>query len=167
MDRDSKTYPYNPYDFANPVEDKSLFVGRRDELLQLNYYLDQARTAPRPIHAAILGRRASGKTSLMNMVHASAEAKGYLIVRVNLNDTDTHSTLGFLFRLYDAIVQSAVTAGLYGGASSQIFSTYLALVNAFDSDRCKDPRFSTALSRPVCFRHAKGKYGGPSLGEQL
>ena len=57
---------YNPYDFANPVSDKELFVGRKQELDDIKYYIDQAKLT-RPINLAILGPRASGKTSLLNM----------------------------------------------------------------------------------------------------
>ena len=69
---------HNPYDFANPVADADLFVGRRDELEEIRYYLDHARTAPRPINLAILGARASGKTSLLNMVALEATKRDFV-----------------------------------------------------------------------------------------
>jgi hypothetical protein len=126
------TTAYNPYDFANPVEDASLFVGRREELSEINYYLDHARTAPRPIHVAILGKRASGKTSLLNMARTSAGKKGFCVARLNLNESDAQGTATFLFRLYDAILTAAVEAGLYGGVRSQPYATYLCIVNGQD-----------------------------------
>ena len=33
---------YNPYDFANPVSDISLLVGREKEMDEIKYYLDEA-----------------------------------------------------------------------------------------------------------------------------
>ena len=58
---------YNPYDFANPVADTMLLVGRESEMDQIKYYLDYAKNAPRPINIALLGQRASGKTSILNI----------------------------------------------------------------------------------------------------
>ena len=54
---------YNPYDFANPVTHKKLFSGRESELTEIRYYLNHALHAPRPISLALIGNRASGKTS--------------------------------------------------------------------------------------------------------
>ena len=39
----------NPYDFANPVNDPQLFVGREPEIGEIRYYLDHASKAFRPI----------------------------------------------------------------------------------------------------------------------
>ena len=58
---------YNPYDFANPVSDPGLLVGREKEMEEIKYYLDNAKVAPRPINIALLGTRASGKTSILNI----------------------------------------------------------------------------------------------------
>lgn len=83
----------NPYDFANPVTDSALFAGRRDELGEIGYYLDHAKGAPRPINLAILGGRASGKTSLLNMAETEAIKRGFLTVRIDLDEGDSKSQL--------------------------------------------------------------------------
>ena len=75
---------YNPYDFANPVLDEQLFAGRRKELEEITYYLDHAAHAPRPINIAILGPRASGKTSLLNMCQMRANERSLCTVRIDL-----------------------------------------------------------------------------------
>ncbi|MHC5773961.1 hypothetical protein [Nostoc sp.] len=61
---------HNPYDFSNPVSDIELFAGRKNELKDINYYLNHAAKAPRAINLALLGRRASGKTSLLNIIQS-------------------------------------------------------------------------------------------------
>jgi predicted AAA+ superfamily ATPase len=86
---------HNPYDFSNPVEDKKLFSGRNRELCEIRYYLDQAKNAPRAINIALLGPRASGKTSLLNMIALDAKERGFCTARINLNEGDTESQLAF------------------------------------------------------------------------
>jgi len=120
---------YNPYDFANPVEDKGVFVGRQAQLSELHYYLDHARLAPRAIHIAILGKRASGKTSLLNMAELSAAQSGFCVVRVNLNESDAQSATTFLLRVYDSIVTAAFKEGLFGGLNSKAHALYLQAIS--------------------------------------
>src|SRR5215216_2866936 len=83
----------NPYDFANPVNDPSLFAGRVSEMDEVKYYLNHAKTADRPINLAIIGDRASGKTSILNMIQYEAQRRGFCVVRVDLDETDGHSQL--------------------------------------------------------------------------
>lgn len=74
----------NPYDYANPVRADEYFAGRGAELATIDYVLEQADTR-RPVgYLALYGRRAAGKTSLLNMTETLAAERGYLVVRVNL-----------------------------------------------------------------------------------
>ncbi len=75
---------YNPYDFANPVTDKNLFSGRKKQQEEIRYYLQQAAEAPRPINLALLGNRAAGKTSLLNMIALEAKERDFCVVRIDL-----------------------------------------------------------------------------------
>src|SRR5438876_310270 len=97
------TKAYNPYDFANPVSDPFLFSGRTEELKELRYYLDQAVTAPRAINIALLGERAAGKTSLLNMVETRARERNLCVARLDLNESDAASPLSFFFKLFDGV----------------------------------------------------------------
>jgi hypothetical protein len=85
----------NPYDFANPVTDAELFLGRDEELGDVLYYLKQAREASRPIHIAFIGDRAAGKTSFLNVTASEAQAvqRGFCVVRINLDEGDTTTQL--------------------------------------------------------------------------
>ena len=98
---------YNPYDFANPVLNPKLFVGREAEISEIKYYLTQSSKAPRPINLAILGDRASGKTSLLNMIEIEAEKIGFCVVRIELDEADAETQLQFFHKLFDSILTSA------------------------------------------------------------
>ena len=74
----------NPYDFANPVNDPNLFAGRKAILDEIRYYLDHAKAASRAINLAIIGGRASGKTSILNMIQNEAQHRKFCVVRVEL-----------------------------------------------------------------------------------
>jgi Cdc6-like AAA superfamily ATPase len=79
----------NPYDFANPVSERDLFVGREDIMEDIKYYLDHATKAPRPINIALIGQRASGKTSILNMTEIEAHNRGFCVVRIDLDEDDS------------------------------------------------------------------------------
>jgi tetratricopeptide (TPR) repeat protein len=122
---------HNPYDFANPVSDPYLFVGRRDEMHEITYYLDHASTAARPINIALLGPRASGKTSLLNMADAEANKRGFCIVRIDLDEDDAKTQLGFFYKLFDTVLAAACEAGAFGGKDGKTYDTYLDIVNTY------------------------------------
>src|SRR6266446_2823946 len=105
----------NPYDFSNPVSDASLLVGRREEMQEISYYLAHAKAAPRPMHLALLGRRASGKTSLLNITQQEAGKLGFCTARVNLDEGDVKTILSFFFKLFDSVLSSATELGAFGG----------------------------------------------------
>lgn len=123
---------YNPYDFANPVSDPYLFVGRREEMREITYYLDHAKTAGRPINIALLGPRASGKTSLLNMAGVEASKRGFCTVCIDLDEDDAKTQLGFFYKLFDSILSTACEAGAFGGKMCKTYDTYLDIVNAYD-----------------------------------
>jgi len=91
-------FAYNPYDFGNPVSDERLFSGRNKELKEIDYYLQQAATAPRATNIALMGERASGKTSLLNMIEKKAQEKGLCTVRIDLNEGDVQQEIFFFSR---------------------------------------------------------------------
>jgi hypothetical protein len=123
--------PYNPFDFANPVSDKDLFVGRDAELEEVRYYLDEMKAAPRPINLALLGPRAAGKTSFLNMIAIDARTRGCCPVRIDLNEGDTQDETAFFFKLFDAVLGAACSDGAYGGTSGKTYDTYLDMAYAY------------------------------------
>jgi hypothetical protein len=124
------TVEYNPYDFANPVLDPTLFAGRKREIDDIKYYLTQA-VHTRPQHLAILGPQRSGKTSLLNRAATEAEALGFLVVRLDLDDGDVVTPWCFFFKLVDGLVTAAAKSGAFGGLDGPIYQTYLDVSTNF------------------------------------
>ena len=108
---------HNPYDFANPVSDETLFFGRAAELEEIQYYIDLANSAEKPINLALLGPRAAGKTSLLNMTEKLGEKRNFCTVRVNLDEGDIQNELRFFHKLFYSIFTSACQKGAFGGIS--------------------------------------------------
>jgi hypothetical protein len=133
---------HNPYDFANPVSERNLFSGRERELNDIKYYLDQAKNAPRPINIALLGSRAAGKTSLLNMIALEAKDRGMCVARVNLNEGDTQSEISFFFKLFDGVFSAVCdfkildaaenSSYCFGGKHSKTYETYLDMISAYE-----------------------------------
>ena len=122
------TSQYNPYDFANPVTQKKLFSGRKTELDEIRYYLDHAMYAPRPISLALIGSRASGKTSLLNIAEQEAQDRDFRTVRIDLDESHANNELAFFSKFFHAIFLSAVSKGSFNGLGGKTYDTYLDMV---------------------------------------
>lgn len=133
-----KVSAVNPYDFSNPVSTKDLFVGREAELRDILYYLEHAKSARRSINLALLGERAAGKTSLLNIVEQEARARSLVPVRVDLNEGDATSSLRFWFKLFDAVFTTLVDSSgdaenaPFGGPHGRTRDVYLDLIATYE-----------------------------------
>jgi tetratricopeptide (TPR) repeat protein len=128
---DFSQYP-NPYDFAYPVTDENLFVGRDKELEDIKYYLDHAAKARRPISLALIGERASGKTSFLNIIEIEGKKRDFCCGRVDLDEGDASSQLNFFFKVFDGILGAACEKGAYGGLEGKTFEAYFEMVNTYE-----------------------------------
>src|SRR5260370_13081734 len=93
----------NPYDFANPVTRPEMFFGRSEEMTEICYYLDHAKAADRPINIALLGERAAGKTSILNMTEIEAQTRECCTTRLDLDEDDAKSQFLFFYKMFDGI----------------------------------------------------------------
>jgi len=130
----------NPYDFANPVTNERLFVGRDEQLADVLYYLKQFQDTGRAIHVAFLGDRTSGKTSFLNITASEASKRGFCVVRINLDEGDVKSQLSFFRKFFHQIASQAFSAGAFGGRSGQSYQAYLDLISSYKTD--KGPEFT-------------------------
>jgi len=147
----------NPYDFANPVADLDLFIGRTAEMDEIRYYLDQATKAARPINLALIGPRASGKTSVLNMIHHEAEKRGFCVVRLNLDEADAQTQLAFFYKIFDSMLTTACECGAFGGLNGRTYGAYRDMVDAHEITEEKE--FRTFVF-PMQYARAMGK-GNP------
>lgn len=122
------TAAHNPFDFASPVIEGSKFAGRQSERDDAKYYLNEAQYT-RPVHLALTGERAAGKTSMLNMIADQAALLNFLVVRVDLNSGDAEPT-SFFLSLYDSILLSVVRDGGFGGLAGPTWPKYRALIDA-------------------------------------
>jgi hypothetical protein len=122
---------FNPYDFANPVDDQKLFAGRDSELKDIRYYLRLAEKAPRPINIVLTGHRSAGKTSLLNRIDDEAKWRGFRTARIDLNEGDV-DPFSLFYKIYDAILYAAVEGGAFAGLNGLVYRDYRAIADAFE-----------------------------------
>lgn len=98
----------NPYDFRNPVRPE-LLVGREDEIAEIERHL-KSTAEGRPVHIALLGERAAGKTSLLRTVERRAKKQKLLPVRLDLDAAVTENAFAFFKAVFEHSVQALVEA---------------------------------------------------------
>ncbi|MCR9232591.1 MAG: hypothetical protein NXI29_16385 [bacterium] len=135
---DLKDLP-NPFDFGNPVSKKEMFIGRAKEQEDIEYYLNHASRVEHSINLAILGERAAGKTSLLNIIQIEAIEKGLIPVRVDLNESDVTTHLAFWFKLFGELFNTIIeepdkddNGFVYGGRTGKIYDTYLDIISSYE-----------------------------------
>lgn len=160
----------NPYDFANPVSDSSLFIGRLEELSEIRYYLEQALRSKRPTNIAIVGSRASGKTSLLNISEQEAKKLGLLSVRIDLDEGDALSQWAFFFKIFDTLLSAACEAGAYGGKHARTLETYVDITCSLSipNDKSFCPFFfPTQYAKALSGNNSQGQVPDYSFRQDL
>lgn len=128
----------NPFDFANPITDPLLFAGRADVLHEIRYYLENSSTSTQPINIALIGGRASGKTSLLNIAEKEAKERRFLTARINLDEGDCSSEMIFFQKIFDSIIYSSCSEGLFAGLDGKTYLTYVDMVFGLEIPESKD-----------------------------
>lgn len=123
----------NPYDFAKPVTRPDRFAGRETELADVRYYLKLAKNTPEPMNLAVIGDRASGKTSMLNIIDIESKEMGLITARINLNSADA-DPINFFWKLYDALIDSYSTAGYLFKPGSDEEITYRRIIDSLDPE---------------------------------
>ena len=141
----------NPYDFAKPVTREDRFAGRASELTDIKYYLSLAKQTPEPMNLAIIGDRASGKTSMLNIIDIEAKKLDLVTARINLNTADAEP-INFFWKLYDALVNAYCTAGHLFKPGSDEEQVYRRMIDSLDpsADSPNFPlRFPSQYARSI------------------
>jgi tetratricopeptide (TPR) repeat protein len=122
----------NPYNFEKPVKPE-LFAGRNKELSEIDYYLELSKASSPTYHnLALVGQRATGKTSLLNMISYMAEKKGMLSIKVSLNAETSTSDVILFKEIFDSIMTRGAEFGLYGGITGNVYKSFRKLVDVLD-----------------------------------
>ncbi|MGB6602281.1 MAG: hypothetical protein WBE77_14500, partial [Candidatus Cybelea sp.] len=69
--------------------------------------MDQAAASGNPINLALLGERASGKTSNLNIIEKEAERRKFCTARIDLNEHDVSQPGEFFAKLIDQLFTAA------------------------------------------------------------
>lgn len=124
----------NPYNFSRPVRKKELFAGRKEELGEISYYLDLAsQKNPEFINIAIFGERAIGKSSLLNIIELNAAEKGFLVVRISLDNKMVENDVVFFKELLDCLLTRGAERNLYGGLGGKLYNSFRKMVDFLDA----------------------------------
>jgi len=134
----TQDYAVNPYNFQVPVSEPKAFAGRKSQREEIEYYLDQA-SKTRPTNIAIVGPRAAGKTSLLNMIERDATERGIVAVRINFDEGHARSQLRFFFKIFDALVSAVLKQKralddkkCFGGRGGRFFELYVQCISNFE-----------------------------------
>jgi hypothetical protein len=130
----------NPFDFSNPVTDASVLAGRERVLEQAHYYLDQSREGG-SYSLALIGERASGKTSLLNALHDYAATTDLVAAHIRLDEAVAADDLDFFREVFHSLMESCARRGLFGGQAGAEFDTFCrqVLTHDLDTDRAYEP----------------------------
>ncbi len=130
----------NPFDFSNPVTDPSVLAGRAAEMKQASYYLDQSGEGA-SYSLALIGDRASGKTSLLNGLSDYASDTGLIAAGIRLNERMLENDLNFFREVFYSLMKASAARGLWGGEAGAEFDTFCRQVlhHDLDTDRREEP----------------------------
>jgi tetratricopeptide (TPR) repeat protein len=80
-----------------------------------------------------LGTRASGKTSLLNMIDQKCRTRDLVPVRIDLDESHATSQMAFFAKVFDALAQTAFERGAFGGLTGKTYDAYITMMYAYDT----------------------------------
>ena len=119
----------NPFDWSRPVKSKKAFAGREEQLSRIDNILGSLKD-DLAINIALTGKRASGKTSMLNAIRDMCNALGGVAVNIDLDENLIVSTLDFWAEVFDGIITNGLPKGLWSegedenGEKSRFFQTW-------------------------------------------
>jgi tetratricopeptide (TPR) repeat protein len=119
----------NPYDWSRPVRSKKSFAGREEHLLRVQKIFSAVKDNL-AVNISLTGKRASGKTSMLNAIRDICHDKGGVAVNIDLNENLVDSILDFWAEVIDGIITNGIPKGLwadseeFNGDQSNYFNTW-------------------------------------------
>jgi len=123
----------NPFDFSNPVTDGSALAGRSEEMQQASYYLNQSRDGA-SYSLALIGERASGKTSLLNALADYAQGTGLIAAHVRMDEDLARDDLDFFRELFHSLMDACAAKGVFGGLDGAEYDAFSRQILHHDLD---------------------------------
>lgn len=121
----------NPFDFRTPIRARDLLVGRDQEQATLREHLESTAQG-KPVHVALIGERASGKTSLLNIGAELAMEAGLVPVRLDCDAAVVSSPFTFFKAFFEATVDALVKSGALA-ANDPRYEAWLRQVHLGDT----------------------------------
>jgi len=117
------------------VRNPELFAGRQKELAEIEYYLELSR-GERPVfhNLAMIGARAAGKTSLLNVIEHLAKKKGILVVKVSLNAESSSNEVILFKEVIDGIMTNGAELGMFEGLGGKVYKQFRKIVDMLDAN---------------------------------
>lgn len=125
----------NPYDFTRPIKGRNRFAGREKELEEIDHYLSLASSTTPSFHnLSLVGQRAAGKTSLLNMLYDIAEEKGLLSVKVSLNNESATNDALLFKEVFGGLLVNGSKKEMFGGVKGTIYKSFRKIVDSFNAE---------------------------------
>jgi hypothetical protein len=105
----------NPYDWSRPVQSKKSFAGREEQLSRIENIFAAVKDNL-AINVSLTGKRASGKTSMLNAIKHISQDKGGIAVNIDLNENLIRSTIDFWAEVFDNIINLGIPKGLWSNS---------------------------------------------------
>jgi tetratricopeptide (TPR) repeat protein len=123
----------NPYDHTRPVRTITEFAGRISEIDDIEKIFNDVESGL-GLNVAIYGERASGKTSLLNIIKEIANNKGGITAKIDLNDSFIESDLDLLVAIFDSLIEDGANKGLFGdeGEESIYFQNWRENIDYYE-----------------------------------
>ncbi len=121
----------NPFNYISPITKEEFFVGRERELKTIDYILDLAESESQYENIAIIGKRAIGKTSLLNIILSRTLKRNFLAVGVDLNeDLVSDSTTFFREIIQTILFEGTKNFNIFGGKEEKkgLFRKFVEIV---------------------------------------
>jgi tetratricopeptide (TPR) repeat protein len=124
----------NPFDFEKPVKNPKLFAGRKETLDEIDYYLGLSQGHNPTFHnLSLIGQRAAGKSSLLNMIQYMAEKRGFLAVKISLNNETSSNEIMLFKDIIDAVMTAGAEKGMFGGIANDIYKGFRRVIDMLDA----------------------------------